>query len=262
MSNSASRYSLGSVIRFLKANFVLLLLAAVVFGGGFFGGSLWTENQMLKKGGIALTAPSGNQAAAPSQPQQPTTGTTSIDDDPVLGDKNAPVTLVEFSDYECPFCKKYFTDTFPQIKAKYIDTGKVKLVFRDLPLSFHDPMATKEAVAANCARKQGGDTSYFKYHDEMFKQTTSNGNGLNDEKLKTIATGLGLNLGQFNSCLTDKAMEDEVKKDLADAGQAGASGTPTFVIGKSTKDGKVEGSLVVGAQPFSAFEAVIDPLLK
>lgn len=265
MSGENSPYSLPAISRAISHNFALIIVAAVVFAAGFGGGSLWTENQLLKKSGTAMAAPSGALAAvpsAPNQPQQPTTGTASVDDDPVLGDKNAPVTLIEFSDYECPFCKRYFTDTFSQIKTKYIDTGKVKLVFRDLPLSFHDPMATKEAVAANCARKQGGDSTYFKYHDEIFKRTTSNGNGLNDEKLKTIATDLGLNLGQFDSCLTDKAMEDEVKKDLVDAGKAGASGTPTFVIGKSTKDGKVEGSLVVGAQPFGAFEAVIEPLLK
>jgi protein-disulfide isomerase len=265
MSNSGNNYSLGAFTQFINNNFAVVVLVIAALSAGFFGGSVWTENQLLKKG-VAQIAPSalaqaGNQQA-PSQPQQPTTGTASIDDDPVLGDKNAPVTLIEFSDYECPFCKRYFDQTFTQIKTKYIDTGKVKLVFRDLPLSFHDPMATKEAVAANCAQKQGGDVAYFKYHDEIFKRTTSNGNGLDDEKIKTIATDIGLNMGQFESCLQDPSMADEVKKDLADAGKAGATGTPTFIIGKTTKDGKIEGSLVVGAQPFSAFEAVIEPLLQ
>lgn len=265
MSNSDGRYSFRVLAHYLNNNFAILVLLIAALGAGFFGGSMWTENQLLKKG-PALVAPSApSQAggqAAPNQPQQPTTGTASIDDDPILGDKNAPITLIEFSDYECPFCKRYFDQTFGEIKTKYIDTGKVKLVFRDLPLSFHDPMATKEAVAANCARKQGGDTTYFKYHDEIFKRTTSNGNGLDDAKIKTIATDIGLNLGQFESCLQDKVMEDEIKKDLADAGKAGATGTPTFIIGKSSNDGNIEGSLVVGAQPFSVFEAVIEPLLQ
>lgn len=243
----------------LQNNATIIVSAFVLLAIGFFIGSLWTENKMLKSGTPTSAAQGGSQVAPPAQP---TTGTTSVDDDPVLGDENAPITIVEFSDYECPFCKKYFDDTFPQIKAKYIDTGKVKLVFRDLPLSFHDPMATKEAVAANCARKQGGDEQYFVYHDEIFKRTTSNGNGLNDEKLKTIATDIGLNLSQFETCLQDKTMEDEVKKDLADAGEAGATGTPTFIIGKSTQDGTVNGNIVVGAQPFAAFEAIIEPLLK
>lgn len=265
MSNSDGRYSFSAVAHYVNNNFAILVLIIVVFGAGFFFGSLWTENQLLKKGTSFGTPSAPSQAgapAAPNQPQQPTTGTASIDDDPILGDKNAPITMIEFSDYECPFCKKYFDQTFGDIKTKYIDTGKVKLVFRDLPLPFHDPMATKEAIAANCARKQGGDTTYFKYHDEIFKRTTSGGNGLDDAKIKTIATDIGLNLGQFESCLQDKAMEDEVKKDLADAGKAGATGTPTFVIGKTTKDGIIKGSLVVGAQPLSAFEAVIEPMLK
>ena len=102
----------------------------------------------------------------------------SLDDDPVLGDKSAPVTMVEFSDYECPFCKRYFDSTYPELKRDYIDTGKVKVVFRDLPLSFHDPVATIEAVAANCAREQGGDESYFKMHNAIFSATKSNGEGV------------------------------------------------------------------------------------
>lgn len=103
--------------------------------------------------------------------------TISLDDDPAQGRDDAQVVMVEFSDYECPFCKRYFTDSYPQIKSTYIDSGKVKYVFRDLPLSFHDPVATEEAVAANCAREQNGDEAYFNYHDEIFNRTQSNGAG-------------------------------------------------------------------------------------
>ncbi len=239
------------------------ILLIVVIGLAFGGGVLWQKVNALEGNNVntkVATNPSP-QAAAP-QPQQPTKGVASIDDDPVLGNKNAPVTIIEFSDYECPFCKRYFDETFPQLKAKYVDTGKVKIVFRDLPLSFHDPMATKEAVAASCARKQGGDMKYFQYHDEIFKRTKSNGNGLSDTDLTAIATSVNLNLSSFNSCLTDPAQTDEVKKDLADATKAGASGTPTFVVGKSTSNGEISGDLVVGAQPFAAFQAIIDPLLQ
>lgn len=222
----------------------------------------WRSGTLSLAGTPAPAVLANNPNAAPQAPSQPTTGTASVDDDPVLGDKNAPITLIEFSDYECPFCKKYFDDTLPQIKSKYIDTGKVKLVFRDYPLPFHEPMATKEAIAANCAKKQGGDKGYFVFHDEIFKRTTSNGNGLDDAKVKAIATDLKLNLSQFDSCLKDTAMADEVKKDLTDGSAAGVSGTPSFIIGKSTADGKVDGSLVVGAQPFSAFSTVFDQLLS
>ncbi len=102
----------------------------------------------------------------------------SMDDDAIEGDPNAPITIIEFSDYECPFCQRHFNTTYPQLKSEFIDTGKVKLVFRDLPLSFHDPVATQAAVAANCAREIGGDEAYFKFHDEYFSRTKANGEGL------------------------------------------------------------------------------------
>lgn len=241
---------------------------SIIFAGGLIALSIFFSSNpnMLnfsKKSSVNDVSDLVANDTVPSQvPSQPTTGVTSTDDDPVLGDKNAPVTIVEFSDYECPFCKRHFDQTLPQIISTYIDTGKVKLVFRDLPLSFHDPMATKEAVAANCAREQGGDEKYFEFHDEIFKRTISNGNGLDDAKIQTIASDLGLNKSSFDTCLSNPAMEEEVKKDLADAGQAGASGTPTFIIGKSTSTGEITGDLVVGAQPFATFQAIIDPLLK
>ena len=251
-----------TVTNLFSGKLVPIMTAALVIAA-FFIGTLYTKVQMLEKGTVqgSINNQQPAQAAAP-QPQQPTKGVASVDDDPVLGDKNAPVTIVEFSDYECPFCKRHFDDTLPQLIKNYIDTGKVKLVFRDFPLSFHDPMATKEAVAANCAREQGGDSKYFEYHDEVFTRTKSNGNGLAEADLTTIATDLGLNLSSFNTCITDLAQTDEVKKDIADGSAAGASGTPTFVIGKSSSNGEIDGDLVVGAQPYAAFQAVIDPLLE
>lgn len=256
MAEEKSRNNLAPVL-------VVLLIAA-----SFFIGSLYTKVQILENGGTTVAGTQagtgGNNAGAgaAAQPQQPTKGVASVDDDPVLGDKNAPITIIEFSDYECPFCKRHFDETFPQLVKEYVDKGKVKIVYRDFPLSFHDPMATKEAVAANCAQKQGGDTAYFKYHDEIFTRTKSNGNGLSETDLTTIATDLGLNISSFNTCLSDPAQTDEVKKDIADGTAAGASGTPTFVIGKTTSNGEIDGDLVVGAQPFAAFQAVIDPMLR
>lgn len=218
-----------------------------------------------RSGNVNTTAPvaAANAPVAPTAPEAPTGPVkVSVDDDPVLGEKNAPVTLVEFSDYECPFCKRHFEQTYSQLKKDYIDTGKVKLVFRDLPLSFHDPMATTEAIAANCARDQGGDEAYFKYHDEIFKRTVSNGNGLDRTKLDKIALDNGLNEANFKSCLDSEKSKAEVAKDLADAGNAGATGTPSFVIGKSTDSGEIEGQLLVGAQPYAAFKTIIDQQLK
>lgn len=101
-----------------------------------------------------------------------------IDDDPVLGNKDAQIAMVEASDYECPFCKRYFQQAFQEINKKYVEPGKLKIVYRDFPLPIHNPMATDVAVAANCAREQGGDEKYYEYHDTYFTNTQANAQGL------------------------------------------------------------------------------------
>ncbi len=252
----------------MYSNRLQTLLVGALIVASFVIGSLYTKVQYLEKGGTVVKGSTttanaqgaAQQAAAPQALPSEDTGPqkVSVDDDPVMGDKNAKLTMIDFSDYECPFCKRYFDDTFAQIKKEYIDTGKLKYVYRDLPLSFHDPMATLEAVAANCARKQGDDASYFKYHDEIFKRTKSNGNGLSKDNLNTIAADLGLDTTSFTTCVNDEKNKEEVQKDLADATKVGASGTPTFFIGKSTADGVITGTKIVGAQPLSAFKQAID----
>jgi protein-disulfide isomerase len=239
---------------------VIISIAILINGGiiqikGVSGGS-------AKAGQLAQASSAPTQAIAPQPTEDTSPKQISVDDDPVLGDKNAPVTLIEFSDYECPFCKRHFDQVYGQIKKDYIDTGKVKLVYRDFPLSFHDPMATTEAIAANCAREQGGDTAYFKLHDEMFKQTTSNGNGLSKDKIYTMATELGLSTDNLKSCVEAEKYKDEVTKDIADGSAGGVSGTPGFFIGKSSADGKITGTPLVGAQPYAAFKTIIDQQLK
>lgn len=240
---------------------LIISIAILINGGVIQIKGLSSGSAKAGTTGQAPTQPT-DQAAAPAVPEVPTGPVkVSVDDDPVLGDKNAPVTIVEFSDYECPFCKRHFDQTLPELVKNYIDTGKAKLVYRDLPLSFHDPMATTEARAANCAREQGGDTAYFKFHDEIFKRTTSNGNGLDRAKIDKIALDNGLNEANFKTCLDSEKFKDEVAKDLADAGAVGATGTPSFVIGASNDSGEIEGQLVVGAQPYAAFKTIIDEKL-
>lgn len=126
---------------------------------------------------IAAIGPN-QEGVLPASIDEVTVANVSMDDDPVIGDPNAAITIIEFSDYECPFCQRHFNTTHPQLLSEFINTGQAKLIFRDLPLSFHDPIATQAAVAANCARVQGGDEAYFKYHDEYFARTQSNGDGL------------------------------------------------------------------------------------
>lgn len=238
----------------------LLLIALIV--ETFFLGIFFTKVQYLEKERSFSPDSAVTNAAQEALPTNDTSPKkVSIDDDPVLGNKNAKVTLIEFSDFECPFCKKFFLETFPKLKKEYIDTGKVKFVYRDLPLDFHQN-AHKEAQAAECARDQGGDVVFFKYHDEIFKRTTSNGTGLALDQLPIIAQELGLDTAKLSECLDSKKYQQEVDKDLSDASAVGATATPTFFIGKTTDSGTINGQILVGALPFNSFKILLDQQLQ
>ena len=208
------------------------LLAAILVVGAFI---------FFLKGDSTTGAVVGNNPA-PNVPTEPSQVTVSEDDDAVLGDKNAPVTIIEFSDYQCPFCGRFYTETLPLIKKDYIDTGKVKLVYRDFPLTSIHPMAQPAAESAECVREKGGDSAYWKMHDKIFENQQS----LSEENLKAWAKQLGQNI---DSCLDSGKFKSEVQKDLNDATSAGGRGTPYFVI---------NGKPLSGAQPYSAFKQVID----
>lgn len=191
--------------------------------------------------------------AAP-QPEEPTNVVLSINNAPFKGDKNAKVTLIEFSDYQCPFCGRHARDTLPQIEADYIKTGKVKYVFYDFPLSFHEN-AFKAAEAAHCAGDQG---KYWEMHDRLFNNQTA----LKD--LTPYAQAIGLDMSKFQKCLDSGKYAAEVRKDTADGQNAGVSGTPTFYLGVTNSDDsevKAVGKMV-GAKPYGSFKQAIDNLLS
>lgn len=167
------------------------------------------------------------------------------DDDPVLGDKDAPVTIVEFSDYQCPFCAAFVNDTLPTIKQKYIDTGKVKLVYRDFPLSFH-PDAFPAAMLAECVDDLAGDEAYYKMHDEIFRTISG---GFDYDSMSKFAGGLGVDTAKLKKCFDSNEFKSEISADQKDGEKAGVGGTPGFLV---------NGWLVSGAQPFSKFEEVIE----
>lgn len=225
---------------FWKVTTVVLVVVLAVFafkGGDFRGGSTG-----------AAVAPSFG--AAPSA-QAPSAGVTDMkalaDDDPFLGDEDAPVTMIEWSDYECPFCARFYQQTLPQIKSDYIDTGKVKLVYRDFALSFHQ-QAEPAAIAANCAGEQG---KYFEFHDKIFDNGGAGGKSNAD--YKKWAQELKLDVTKWEKCLSDPAQKQEIQKDINDGSIAGIQGTPGFII---------NGKLISGAQPFSVFQQVIDAELN
>lgn len=239
----------------------MIISSSILLSGNNFkvkDGSTQKTNTVVQA--VQPTQPP-SQAAQPIQPDPSKPVKVSISGDPILGDKNAKLTLVEFSDYECPFCKKSFNEVLPELKKNYITTGKVRLVYKDLPLSFHQN-AAKEAEAAQCAKDQGGDIAYFKYHDQIFTKTNSGGTGITLEQLPTLAKEAGLNVAQFQKCLDSGKLKAEVDKDLAEAQKVGASGTPTWFLGKTTSNYSVEGVIMMGAQPFSTFKTAIDPQLS
>lgn len=172
------------------------------------------------------------------------------DDDPFMGDKDAPVVMVEFSDYECPFCNKFRSETLPKIKENYIDKGKVKFIYRDLPISKH-PAAYPSALLAECVREQMDDEAYFKMHDKIFDMIS--GSGYDYDELVTFAESIGADKAKLKSCFDDEKFKDEIYADLDAAHNVGIDGTPGFII---------NGRVVAGALPFGVFEDIIEEALK
>jgi protein-disulfide isomerase len=184
----------------------------------------------------------------------PPTAWVSVDDDAAKGDESAPVTIVEFSEFQCPFCARFSANTLPQIRKAYVDTGKVKFVFRDYPLSFHEH-AAKAAEAAECAGDQG---MYWEMHDILFE----NHENLEAEAIPAYAEQVGLFMPDFLFCLESGKNAAEVQQDIQDGKQAGVSSTPSFFIGVTRKDGRIKGTLLKGAKPFDAFRKLIEEKLK
>lgn len=214
-------------------------------------------------GGLGGGTPSGLAGTEnPGEAGGPVT--VSIDDDPILGDPNAPVTIVEFSDFQCPFCRSFWSETLPRIKSEYIDQGLVRLVYRDLPLtSIGHEMAQPYAEAAHCAGDQG---KFWEMHDKIFaeqeKQGTGTISGITIADVKSWAREIGLDGGSFDSCLDGGQYADEVAADVVDAQNYGANGTPSFYVGLTDPSGSFVGTYINGAQPFESFQQVIDGFLN
>ena len=170
----------------------------------------------------------------------------------MLGSKDAPVTMVEFTDYQCPFCKRFHDMTFGELKKNYIDTGKVRFYSRDLPLESLHANATRAAEAGRCAADQG---QFWAFRAGM----SSHPDRLDLDSLLKEAADLKLDVKTFRTCVESEKHKNEVQTDVLEAMKIGADGTPAFVIGKSTPEG-VDGELVVGAQPYPVFESKLKGL--
>lgn len=166
------------------------------------------------------------------------------DDQPFIGEEDAPVTLVEFSDYRCGYCQKFHDETYPQLKEKYIDTGKVKFVYRDYLLGYSGDY--EAALVAECTRDQGGDEAFFQMHDYIF-QTVSQGFDL--DKYVTYAAEIDLDGEELRSCVEDEKFKEEIYGDIDAGKSAGVSGTPGFLLNNK---------FISGAQPYATFEQLIE----
>ncbi|MCA9369903.1 MAG: DsbA family protein [Pseudomonadales bacterium] len=237
---------------------LMVIIAVVAFALGFFMGSMWTENKMLKEGSLGGTAlgttptaqaptetgPTAEQLAA----VPPVTG-----EDHIIGRPDAPVVLVEYSDFECPYCQR-FHPTTKQLLSDYGDD--IALVYRHYPLSFHDD-AQKAAEGSECVAKLGGEEAFWSYADAIFAINEEMGGKLEPESITQAATEAGVNEAAFTECLDSGEMADLVKTQLSEGTAAGVTGTPaTFIM---TADGAQE--LISGALPVEQIKPMIDQYL-
>ncbi len=192
------------------------------------------------------------QAPQPPQPPKPDKVRIKGGGEYVIGKANAPLVLIEYTDYQCPYCGRFEAQTFPDIKKNLIDTGKVRFIQRDLPLEFHQ-FALKAAQAARCAGEQG---KYWEMKDVLFKNQTK----LDAESMTSYAKIIGLNEDKYKTCASSDKYVKEIGDEAKYANSLGINGTPSFVLGKPDGD-FVDGLKIVGAQPYAAFEAVANELM-
>lgn len=239
------------------------VLVGALIVAAFLLGSLITKVQYLEHSNAypsKASAPAGSQATAPNQPQQPVAQAPSgkikpvTDKDHIRGNVNAKLTLVEYSDLECPFCKR-FHPTMQDLMKTYGD--KIRWVYRHYPLSFHQN-AEKEAEATECVAEIGGEDKFWTYVDKIFEKTTSNGTGFALDQLGPLAQEVGVNQSSFQSCLDGGKYSKLVKDQIVDGTTGGVSGTPsTFLV-----DANGKSQIIVGAQPIESFKTAIDGALK
>ena len=193
------------------------------------------------------------QGGKAQRPSRPTTASVSIKDKQTMGADDAPVTVVEFTDYQCPFCLRFTKTTFPHLKKKYIDTGKVRWVGMNLPLAFHKD-ARKAAQAAHCAGEQ---EKFWEMRQVLFV----NPQKLGKVHLPAHAESLSLDMDAFNKCLESERHLAQIDQEAKDANAVRLTGTPSFIVGKTASD-KITGQVIIGAQPLNVFDAAIGKALK
>jgi len=248
----------------LLVGLVFAIAAAAFFGGHSLGSFEQNDSNHIETELILaqINKLSEQKTQSPTPTQQPTAAPQIFNvkfdaDDPVKGDSDAPITIVEFSDFQCPFCSRFYENTLPMIQKNYIDTGKAKLVYMDLPLDNLHKNARLAHVAAECADEQG---EFWQYHDMLFgtqNEWKNMPSAVHLTFLRQQAFDMGLDIEKYDLCLDSPDILKEIEQDSLEASRNGATGTPTFFIG-TQKDGFVK---LVGAQPYASFQDVLDSKL-
>jgi len=232
------------------SSFIFLIPVALVVGialGALFGYLYWgreleqnrellAEFETAQEAAVVQTPTS----VVPTEQQEIRRYDVPEDDDPVFGPEDAPITIIEFSDFQCPYCARWHEQVFLRLREEYPDT--IRVVYRDFPLTSIHPEAVPAAEAANCAGEQG---AYWEFHDALF----SGENGLGKEAYTSYASDLGLDMEGFTECIESGRHNDEIMADLNYAAELGVQSTPTFFL---------NGLPIVGAQPYEVFKQIIE----
>lgn len=239
----------------------VLIAGSLVFLGTSLGNNSGTTNQASFAEQLEEYQKQQEQAQIDAQAEQQKIADKKAknvvppnEDDHILGNKDALISIIEYSDFECPFCKR-FVET-PQ-QAIAANPGLVNLVYRHFPLSFHDPLATKQALASECVADISGNEKFWEYHDKIFETTNSNGKGMEPSQLTTLAKEVGINTTEFQECLDSEKFLSKVKADIKSGADAGITGTPGNIIRNNTT-GEVR--VLSGAYPIEAVQAAVDEL--
>jgi protein-disulfide isomerase len=240
-----------------------LAVAATLLGGATLARAEGMTSEQAQQILDELKAIRKTLETRPVAPAQPAAQAPAPVDDKVnvafspggfsVGKDNAPLVLVEYTDYECPFCQRYHNDSFEKIKANFVDTGKIRYISRDFPLPFHQN-ARRSATAARCAAEQG---KFWELRHTMIV----NASQLQADKLGGYAQQASLDVPKFQACVDSDKFKAAIDKDIAEGSSAGVNGTPSFVLGR-IENGKLQGVRMVGAMPYAQFEAKIQDMLK
>ena len=246
--------------RFWRRGVVAMVAAALLTGGSAAWADmtdaqvkeLLNELKLIRQALERAPAP-GQGAGAPAAPPDDKVSMAFTPGPLSMGSEKAPLVMVEYTDYQCPFCQQYHNATFAQIKANYVDTGKIRYVSRDFPLDFHEN-ARRAAGAARCAADQN------KFW-EMRHAMIVNADRLKADQLLTYAADVKLDVPKFKTCLESDKYRAEIDKQIQEGASAGVNGTPSFIIGYLDND-KLQGVRLVGAQPYASFDSKIQEMLN